>query len=227
LKKLTCLYVRVSTDQQTGGMESQIRALKEWCTRNAISEYELFTDEGISGAKESRPSLNRMMQMVEDGLVEQVVVFSFSRFARSTSHLLKALQKFKESGGRFQSITEVVDTSRPMGMALLTILGALAQLERELICERVRAGLANARAKGKHIGRVKKRDSHLIRKLLQAKMSYRKIAEVAKCSHGSIHAEAVSLKKELAALAAKQAEENPTPPDDPPTGARPSLRIVD
>ncbi|MCE3010934.1 MAG: recombinase family protein [Proteobacteria bacterium] len=208
-------------------MESQIRALKEWCTRNAISEYELFTDEGISGAKESRPSLNRMMQMVEDGLVEQVVVFSFSRFARSTSHLLKALQKFKESGGRFQSITEVVDTSRPMGMALLTILGALAQLERELICERVRAGLANARAKGKHIGRVKKRDSHLIRKLLQAKMSYRKIAEVAKCSHGSIHAEAVSLKKELAALAAKQAEENPTPPDDPPTGARPSLRIVD
>lgn len=194
MKKLTCLYVRVSTDQQTGGMESQIRALKEWCARNAITEYELFTDEGISGAKESRPSLNRMMQMVEDGLVEQVVVFSFSRFARSTSHLLKALQKFKDRGVRFQSITEVVDTSSPMGMALLTILGALAQLERELICERVRAGLANARAKGKHIGRVKKRDSHLIRKLLEAKMSYRKIAEVAKCSHGSIHAEAVAVK---------------------------------
>ncbi len=234
MKKLTCLYVRVSTDQQTGGMESQIRALKDWCARNAITEYELFTDEGISGAKESRPSLNRMMQMVDDDLVDQVVVFSFSRFARSTSHLLKALQKFKDKKVRFQSVTEVVDTSSPMGMALLTILGALAQLERELICERVRAGLANARAKGVHIGRVKKRDSDLIRKLLLAKMSYRKIADVAKCSHGSIHAEMVALRKENAAKelenqssSAKSDSESEMPPTDPTSPPnKPTLRLV-
>lgn len=93
------------------------------------------------------------MAAVEAGGAEQVVVFSFSRFARSVSHLLKALQKFKEKNVRFYSITEALDTNSPMGMALFIILGALAQLERELIRERVIAGLKNARAKGKIIGR--------------------------------------------------------------------------
>ncbi len=76
------------------------------------------------------------------------------------------------------------------------ILGALAQLEREMIIERVRAGMANAKAKGKRIGRVKKRNSVLIRSLIEAKLSYREIARIAKCSHGSVHAEVVAYKKE-------------------------------
>lgn len=77
-------------------MESQIRALKNWCFRNQVQEYELFTDEGISGAKESRPTLNRLMSMGENNEVEQIIVFSFSRFARSTRPLLKRLKIFKE-----------------------------------------------------------------------------------------------------------------------------------
>lgn len=89
--------------QQTG-LESQVRALKDWCQRNQISDYEIFADEGISGAKESRPALNRLMDMVDNNQVEQIIVFSFSRFARSTSHLLKGLQKFKEKNTRFISI---------------------------------------------------------------------------------------------------------------------------
>lgn len=195
-KRINALYCRVSTDGQQTGLESQIRALKDWCVRNQISEYELFADEGISGAKESRPALNRLMAMVENDEVEQVIVFSFSRFARSTSHLLKGLKTFKERNTRFISITESIDTNSPLGVALYTILGALAQLEREMIIERVRAGMANAKAKGKRIGRVKKRNSVLIRSLLDAKLSYREIARIAKCSHGSVHAELVAYRKE-------------------------------
>lgn len=195
-KRINALYCRVSTDGQQTGLESQIRALKDWCNRNQINEYELFADEGISGAKESRPALNRLMSMVENNEVDQVIVFSFSRFARSTSHLLKGLKIFKEKNTRFISITESIDTNSPLGVALYTILGALAQLEREMICERVRAGMANAKAKGKKIGREKKRNSVLIRSLLDAKLSYREIARIAKCSHGSVHAELVAYRKE-------------------------------
>ncbi len=123
-------------------------------------------------------------------------VVNFIRFARSTSHLLKGLKTFKEKNTRFISITESIDTNSPLGVALYTILGALAQLEREMIIERVRAGMANAKAKGKRIGRVKKRNSVLIRSLLEAKLSYREIARIAKCSHGSVHADLVAYKKE-------------------------------
>ena len=196
MSRINALYVRVSTDTQQTGLESQIRALKDWCNRNQIDQYEIFADEGISGAKEDRPSLNRLMAMVENNQVEQIIVFSFSRFARSTSHLLKGLKIFKEKNTRFISTTEAIDTNSPLGVALYTILGALAQLEREMIIERVRAGMANAKAKGKRIGRIKKRNSSLIRSLVEAKLSYREIARIAKCSHGSVHAELVAFRKE-------------------------------
>ncbi|MFZ4403730.1 MAG: recombinase family protein [Pseudobdellovibrionaceae bacterium] len=122
-KRINAIYCRVSTDTQQTGLESQIRALKDWCFRNQITEYELFADEGVSGAKESRPALNRLMAMVETDEVEQIIVFSFSRFARSTSHLLKGLKIFKEKNTRFISITESIDTNSPLGVALYTILG--------------------------------------------------------------------------------------------------------
>lgn len=175
------------------------------------------------------------MNMVEKDQVEQVIVFSFSRFARSTSHLLKALSKFKERSVRFNSITESLDTNTPLGIALFTILGALAQLKRELIRERVKAGLANARAKGRQIGRKKLRDSDLIRKLLKSGISYKQCAIIAKCSHGSIHAEKLAMKKEEETIK----EQLPSPdstkdhspendPDDPsPTPpSRPHLKLV-
>ena len=205
--RINALYVRVSTDGQQTGLESQIRALKDWCFRNQISEYEIFADEGISGAKEDRPALNRLMKMVDNNEVEQVIVFSFSRFARSTSHLLKGLKIFKEKNTRFISTTESIDTNSPLGVALYTILGALAQLEREMIIERVRAGMANAKAKGKRIGRVKKRNSILIRSLIDAKLSYREVARIAKCSHGSVHAELVAYRKEKEAAEKQKMQE--------------------
>lgn len=190
------LYARVSTDQQATGLESQVRILKDYCHKNEITNYELFVDEGVSGTKSSRPSLDRMMTAVKEGQIESVVVYSFSRFARSTTHLLSALQVFKDHKVAFVSLTEKIDTSTPVGLAVFSILAAISQLERDLIAERVRAGLANARAKGKLIGRKKTRDSDLIRKLLKSKMTYRQIAQIAKCSHGSVWAEKVAMEKD-------------------------------
>ncbi len=200
--KKVLLYCRVSTDQQTGGMESQIRALKDYCRLNQIEDYELFADEGISGTKSSRPALDRMMEVVKRDEAYCVVVYSFSRFARSTTHMLNGLEIMKAHGCNFVSLTEKIDTNSPIGKAVFVIISAIAALERDLIAERVKK-LANARAKGKLIGRKKLRDSDLIRKLLKAGLSYRKISIIAKCSHGSVHAEKLALKKEQAAALAK------------------------
>lgn len=105
------------------------------------------------------------------------------------------------------SISERIDTNSAVGVAIFSILAAIAQLERDLIASRVKIGLENARAKGKLIGRRKMRDSDLIRKLLKAGMSYRNISLVAKCSHGSVSAERAALKREEIELKKKLAEQ--------------------
>ena len=201
-KRIAC-YARVSTSDQATGMESQVRVLKQYCEQNNIKNVEFFTDEGISGTKSSRPALDRMMAAVDNDEVSSVVVYSFSRFARSTTHLLSALQVFKKKGVHFVSLTEKIDTNSAVGVAIFSILASISQLERDLIADRVKIGLANARAKGKLIGRKKLRDSDLIRKLLKAGMTYRQISVIAKCSHGSVHAERVAMKREEAELKKK------------------------
>ena len=201
-KRKACLYARVSTNDQTSGLESQVRALKDYCRINSIDEFEIFSDEGISGTKASRPALDRMMKAVRDNEVECVGVYSFSRFARSTTHMLAGLEEMKKTNTNFVSLTDKVDTNSPIGKAIFVIISAIAALERDLIVERVKNGLANARAKGKQIGRKKLRDSNLIRSLLKAGMSFRQISLVAKCSHGSVSAEkkAMLRDEELAKL---------------------------
>lgn len=109
-KRVAC-YARVSTADQSTGLESQVRVLKHYCESNSISNTEFFTDEGISGTKASRPALDRLMIAVEAGEISSVVVYSFSRFARSTTHLLQALQVFKKKGVNFVSLTEKIDTN--------------------------------------------------------------------------------------------------------------------
>ena len=191
-------------------MESQERVLRQYCDQNGITNLEIFSDHGISGTKSSRPALDRMMAAVDAGQISQVVVYSFSRFARSTTHLLNALTKFKATGTAFVSLTERIDTNSAVGVAIFSILASIAQLERDLIADRVKCGLANARAKGKIIGRKKMRDSDLIRKLLKSGLSYRAVSSIANCSHGSVSAEVACMKKETAQLkidSAKQAEQ--------------------
>ena len=200
MNKKVFLYARVSTTEQQSGLESQVRTLNEYCRLNNITNFELFADEGVSGTKSSRPALDRMMEAIRRGEASNLVVYSFSRFARSVTHMLQGLEELKKTGTNFVSLTERVDTESPIGKAVFVIISAIAQLETDLIVERVKNGLKNAREKGKILGRAKKRDSVLIRKLLDAGLSFRKIVVIAKCSHGSVNSEASAYKIDKAKL---------------------------
>lgn len=193
--KRWALYARTSTNRQEKGLEAQVRALQAFASQKGITEFDLFTDEGISGAKASRPGLDQMMAEVRGGKYEGVIVYSFSRFARSTKHLLEALEEFQKLGVGFVSLSESIDTSSAIGKALFTIISAISQLERELISERVKNGLNNAIAKGKRLGRKRTRNSRLIRELASKKYSYRKIAELVGCSTTTVHRELASVPK--------------------------------
>jgi DNA invertase Pin-like site-specific DNA recombinase len=149
------MYARVST--QTGqNSEMQIRELREYCKRRGWKVTREYVDVGISGAKEKRPELDKLLADAHRRHFDAVVVWKFDRFARSVSHLLRALETFRSLGIEFVSLSEQVDTSTPAGKLVFTVLGAVAELERSLIGERVRAGLRNARAKGKRLGRPRK-----------------------------------------------------------------------
>ena len=157
------IYARVST---SNGQDPhmQTRELREYCQRRGWEIAGDYVDVGVSGAKDSRPELNRLIGDAHRRQFDAVVVWKFDRFARSVSHLLRALETFQALGIEFVSLTEGVDTSTPMGKMVFTVLGAVAELERSLIRERVRAGLRNARAKGKLIGRprVKADVAHIL-----------------------------------------------------------------
>lgn len=147
------IYARVSTANNGQDPSMQTRELKEYCGRRGWSVAGEYVDVGYSGARVKRPELDRLMADAHRRRFDAVVVWKFDRFARSVSHLLRALEAFQSLGIEFVSLSEQVDTSTPTGRMVFTVLGAVAELERSLIAERVRAGLRNARAKGKRLGR--------------------------------------------------------------------------
>jgi DNA invertase Pin-like site-specific DNA recombinase len=112
-----------------------------------------YSDEGVSGAKDSRPALNQLMNDARKRRFDIVLVWRFDRFARSTKHLILSLEEFRHLGIDFVSYQENIDTSSPLGGAIFTIISAVAQLEREIIAERIKAGLRKARSNGKRLGR--------------------------------------------------------------------------
>src|SRR6202167_5886912 len=147
------IYARVSTKGQS--CELQVRDLRAYCTARGVDLVREYVDVGQSGAKDSRPELNKLMDNARKRQFDAIVVWRFDRFARSTKHLLMALEEFRSLGIQFISYQENVDTSTSLGQALFTIVSAVAQLERELIRERVSAGIRNARANGKKLTRPK------------------------------------------------------------------------
>ena len=156
LDRRAVLYSRVSTLHHGQDPEVQSREIREYCQRRGWPLVGEYVDAGISGAKERRPQLDRLIADAHKRKFEVVVVWKFDRFARSVSHLLRALENFRALGVEFVSLSEQIDTSTPTGKMIFTVLGAVAELERSLIAERVRAGLRNARAKGKRLGRPTK-----------------------------------------------------------------------
>jgi DNA invertase Pin-like site-specific DNA recombinase len=171
------IYACVSTANNGQDPRVQTRELGEFCERRGWTLVE-YVDIGISGTKEKRPALDRLMADAHKRRFDVVVVWRFDRFARSVSHLLRALETFQSLGIEFVSLSEQMDTSTPTGKMVFTVLGAVAELERSLIVERVKAGLRNARAKGKRLGRPRKLvDAARIASLRAQGRSWREIAE--------------------------------------------------
>ena len=203
------LYGRVST---TNGQdpEMQLRELREYADRRGWRIVGEYVDRGASGAKDSRPEVNRLMTDAYLRRFDIVAVWKFDRFARSVSHLLRALESFKALGIEFVSLSEQVDTSTPTGKMVFTFLGAVAELERSLIAERVKAGLRNARAKGKRLGRPRVAvDAGRIATLRAQGRSWREVCAETGLSKGTVQRALSRLPK------------NPTLPKNPagPTNA--------
>src|SRR6202158_3830055 len=156
------LYARVSTNNHGQDVTLQTRELKEFIAYRGWQFAGEYVDLGISGSRVRRPELDRLMADAHRGQFDAVIVWKFDRFARSVSHLLRALETFQVLGIEFVSLSESLDTSTPAGKMVFTVLGAVAELERSLIVERVKAGLRNARAKGRKLGRPRKVSNPLL-----------------------------------------------------------------
>jgi len=131
--KKVIIYGRISSDEQN--IESQLQAVRKYCKIQDWIISKEYIDKGISGSKDSRPSLDKLKADCKKGTIQAVVVFKFDRIARSTSHLLECLNLFQRYGVDFVSVTEGVDTSTSVGKMVYTFLGAIAEFERSLIQE--------------------------------------------------------------------------------------------
>src|SRR5579864_3987623 len=180
------LYARVST---LNGQhpEMQLGELREYASRrgwNVVGEY---VDEGVSGSKESRPQLNRLMTDVHRRKFEIVLVWKIDRFGRSLKHLVNALADLDSYGVAFVSLRDNLDLSTPSGRLMFQIIGAMAEFERALIQERVRAGLRNAKLRGKTLGRPRRIvNGDEMARLREQGASFRKIAEAVGASPGTV-----------------------------------------
>ena len=147
------VYARVSTTNNGQSPEMQLRELREYCQRRGWEIVDEYVDAGVSGSRERRPALDRLLADCSRRLVDAVVVYRYDRFARSLRQLVNALEEFRALGIDFVSLHEGVDTSTPNGRLVFGIFASIAEFERELIRDRVRSGLAAAKAKGKRLGR--------------------------------------------------------------------------
>lgn len=148
----TALYARISTnDKQDVSM--QVREFEEFCRSRNWYVVDQYIDSGISGSRERRPQLDRLLADARKRKFDAVLVYRFDRFARSMRQLVNALGEFQSLGIEFISLHEGIDTSTPNGRLIFGIMASIAEFERELIRDRVRSGIQNARAKGKRLGR--------------------------------------------------------------------------
>ncbi len=179
------IYARVSTlDQST---DPQLLDLRRYTRERGWNIFKEYCDNGVSGTKDSRPALNELMNDAKKRRFDVVLVWRFDRFARSTRHLIIALDEFRNLGIDFVSFQENIDTSSPLGSAIFTIISAVAQLERDIIAERVKAGLRRAKENGKKLGRPRASvDTEKIHWLRSKGLSLRAIAKATGVSRTTV-----------------------------------------
>jgi len=148
--KHAALYMRVSTVDQHP--ETQLLDLRQMAAQRGLEIMAEYTDR-ISGVKARRPGLDQMMREARRGRFDVLLVWACDRIARSTRHFLEVLDELNRLNIEFVSFREQIDTGGPLGRAIVVIIGAIAELERNLIVERVRAGMRRARLEGRSIGR--------------------------------------------------------------------------
>src|SRR5258708_25503263 len=190
------IYARVSTTNHGQDVTLQTRELEQFAEARGWRMIGAYIDDGVSGAKDSRAELNRLMADAHKRCFDVVAVWRFDRFARSVSHLLRALETFSALGIAFVSLSEQMDTTTPTGKMVFTVLGTVAELERSLIADRVRAGLRHARAKGKTLGRPKRvMDTSTIATLRARGLAWRVIASQLGVGLATLHRASVPRSK--------------------------------
>jgi DNA invertase Pin-like site-specific DNA recombinase len=182
------IYARVSTSNGSQDPEMQLRELREYAQRRELQIVEEYIDNGVSGSKDSRPALNQLMADASQRRFDAVLVWKLDRFGRSLRHLVNALAELEALGLTFISLRDNLDLSTPSGRLMFQIIGAMAEFERALIQERVRAGLRNAKAKGVRLGRPRVFVSESrVATLRGAGASWRAIAKELGVALGTVH----------------------------------------
>lgn len=184
--KHVAVYARVSTSDQNPGM--QMDELRRVCAQRGWEIVGEYVDLGYSGSKDRRPQLDRLMGDVNRGKIGVVLVWRFDRFARSVRHLVSALEDFRARSVDFISVMDGIDTCTPAGRFTFHVVAAVAELERELIRERTRAGIAAARRRGAHVGRPRaKVDLVRAKALMTSGKSFRQAARELGIGTATLH----------------------------------------
>lgn len=180
------LYARVSTRDQDPAM--QLTDLRRLAEARGWTVEEEYVDHGYSGAKDRRPALDRLMAHARQRKLDVVCCWRFDRMARSVRHLVGLLDEFRALGVDFVSHQEAIDTSTPAGKVLFTVIAAFSEFERAILGERVRAGLAKARALGVRLGRPPKEvDPERVRQIYGTTKSVRRCADTLKLSRSLVY----------------------------------------
>ena len=191
--KRVAAYVRCSTKEQNVGIQE--REIRQFCERRGLELVTVYADEGVSGRKDSRPSLNRMLVDARKGRFDMLVIVRLDRLARSLAHLAVLAGDFQAWGVSLVATDQSFDTSTPSGMLTYGVLAAVAAFEADLVSSRTRAGLAEARANGKRFGRppaLDRKGRERVKRLRATGKSIRKISELVGVSVGTVHAAAQS-----------------------------------
>ncbi len=197
------LYCRVSTTDQYP--ENQVRVLTDLAEKNGAEIVATFIDKGISGVKKDRDALNQMMSAARSRKFNTLYVLSIDRLSRSVKNLIETVETLNELGITIVFQRENIDTKSAMGNFFLTVLGSLAQFEREIMRERINAGIARAKSQGKKMGRPSKLNDGLrnaVTMLYQKGVSIRDIAKTCTVGIGTVYKVVNDIKAEELRLAA-------------------------